>query len=203
MRNAPRWKQRIAGKSLPMEKFAVKKTERYFAQRKFLVLPAIELLYVWNMFKVLGKKWSLSDPMLKLIKDAEKCLDDGLCATAEYAADNRALVLLLKGALLSATGNYIQAEEPLKQVIALERKLKDDHYLVPYAIVELASIAFRNGDNGKALSLIDNARKNYTGYSLESRLHFQMHSLAMEVTEGRRSNDSQKAKADFDMTTHL
>lgn len=74
-RDAPQWKQRIAGKSLPMEKFVVKKTERFFAQKKKLVLPAVELLYVWNLFKILGKKRELMQNMYKIIEKALAKLD--------------------------------------------------------------------------------------------------------------------------------
>lgn len=74
-RDAPQWKQRIAGKSLPMEKFVVRKTERFFAQKKMLVLPAVELLYVWNFFKILGKKRELIQNMYKIIEKALAKLD--------------------------------------------------------------------------------------------------------------------------------
>ncbi|KAI8430828.1 hypothetical protein MSG28_000983 [Choristoneura fumiferana] len=43
--NASYYKQRIAGKSLPMEKFMIKRCSRYRAQGGRLVLPALELLY--------------------------------------------------------------------------------------------------------------------------------------------------------------
>jgi hypothetical protein len=58
-----------------MEKFVVKKTERFFAQKKMLVLPAVELLYVWNLFKVLGKKRELIQNMYKIIEKALAKLD--------------------------------------------------------------------------------------------------------------------------------
>lgn len=40
MRDVPLYKQRIAGKSLPMEKFACKRAERYFLTGT-LIIPAI------------------------------------------------------------------------------------------------------------------------------------------------------------------
>jgi hypothetical protein len=58
-----------------MEKFAVKKAERFFAQKKKLVLPALELLYVWNLFKVLGKKCELIQNVYKMTEKALAMLD--------------------------------------------------------------------------------------------------------------------------------
>ena len=74
MMQAPTFKQRIAGKSLPMEKFVIKKTERYFAQKKSLVLPIFELMYVWNLFRIVGKRQDLMLNMFKVIEEAEKKL---------------------------------------------------------------------------------------------------------------------------------
>lgn len=71
---APTHKQRIGGKSLPMEKFAIKKAERFFVQNDKLVLPALELLLVWNMFKVLGNRPELLLSLYKIIEDEETAL---------------------------------------------------------------------------------------------------------------------------------
>jgi len=76
IRDVPKYKQRIAGKSLPMEKFAVKKSQRFFSQNNRLFMPAIELLYLWNLFNVFGKRKSLCDNLYRMIdkntKDLEK-----------------------------------------------------------------------------------------------------------------------------------
>ncbi|XP_068082309.1 tetratricopeptide repeat protein 39B isoform X2 [Anabrus simplex] len=192
MRDAPQWKQRIAGKSLPMEKFTIKKTERFFSQGKTLILPAFELLYLWNLFKVLGKKFELVENVFKIIDKTLKMLESQEGKTG-YAADNKALVLLLKGASLRLMNSPLQAEECLQSVIALDKQLKEDHYLVPYAIVELALLHKDQKNLSKAGQLLEDAKKNYTGYSLESRLHFKIHAFQMElkeVADGPSSSDS-------------
>ena len=75
MRNVPNWKQRIAGKSLPMEKFAIRKSQRFLDQGCFLVLPALELIYVWNGFKTIGKSWSMIEPVYVLVENAMDLLE--------------------------------------------------------------------------------------------------------------------------------
>jgi len=72
MTQAPTFKQRIAGKSLPMEKFVIKKTERYFAQKKNLVLPVFELMYMWNLFRIIGKRQDLILNIFKRIEEEER-----------------------------------------------------------------------------------------------------------------------------------
>lgn len=74
MMQVPKYKQRIAGKSLPMEKFVIKKCDRYFAQKKYLCLPVLELMYLWNIFKTVGKRMDLLLQFYKAIEDEETYL---------------------------------------------------------------------------------------------------------------------------------
>ncbi|XP_049846348.1 tetratricopeptide repeat protein 39B-like isoform X1 [Schistocerca gregaria] len=189
MRHAPQWKQRIAGKSLPMEKFAVKKSERYFSQGKSLVLPGYELMYVWNLFKQIGKKWEMLDSVYKrvdkVLRKLESTREEG-----EYHADNKALVLLLKGTCLRLMNTPLQAEESLNIVLSLEKKIKEDLYLIPYAMVELALLYRSQNDLSRAAQLLEDAKKNYTGYSLESRLHFKIHSFQSELNTRKSSDET-------------
>ncbi|XP_012252394.2 tetratricopeptide repeat protein 39B-like isoform X2 [Athalia rosae] len=179
MSQAPTHKQRIGGKSLPMEKFAIKKTERYFAQKETLILPALELLLVWNMFKVLGNRPELLLNIYKMVEDEESSLD---LQSLEHQADSKALILLLKGTCLRHMRKPLQAEECLRKVLLFDKQVKDDTYLLPYAAVELALLARDQDKAQMAIALLEDAKKNYTGYSLESRLHFRIHSALLELT---------------------
>lgn len=42
-----------------------------------LLLPVFELLYVWNMFKVLGKKWNLVEAVFVIVDKTLKLMDSG------------------------------------------------------------------------------------------------------------------------------
>lgn len=64
--DAPMYKQRIAGKSLPMEKFVIRRCKRYVAQGNRLLLPAIEMMYLWNMFRVFKSNFSVGDKILRV-----------------------------------------------------------------------------------------------------------------------------------------
>lgn len=110
MHEVPQYKQRIAGKSLPMEKFACKRAER-FLMTGTLVIPTIELMFLWNLFKITGKRFSLADGVYKIIEKTLNLLDSSGTndPIRKYETDNRALLMLLKGACLRHMKSPLQA----------------------------------------------------------------------------------------------
>jgi len=187
-KDIPGWKQRIAGKSIPMEKFAVKKCERFFTQGNKLILPAVELLYLWNGFKVLGKQMDLVQPLLVLIEKNIMCL--GKEKDGPYYVDNLCLLFLLKGMCFRYMGRYHDSDSAFREVISYEKKVVEDNYLVPYATYELAISYWAQGNVERAASTLENAKNSYKGYALESRLHFRIHSALadLRVTKGTKFN---------------
>ncbi|XP_017781024.1 PREDICTED: tetratricopeptide repeat protein 39B-like isoform X2 [Nicrophorus vespilloides] len=180
MKDVPKYKQRIAGKSLPMEKFVIKKSERFFNQKDTLILPIIELMYVWNMFKVLKKNFKVAENILRLIENALRNLTYSVPLN-KYDNDNRAMLLLLKGACLKQMASPLQAMECFEAAISLQKEIIDDTYIVPYAIVELALLEWDADNKEKAILALEDAKRNYSGYSLESRLHFRIHTALTEL----------------------
>ena len=58
-----------------MEKFVVKKCARFFAQNERLCLPVLELMYVWNGFRIVGKNWTLIQNCYRLVERTVKDLE--------------------------------------------------------------------------------------------------------------------------------
>ncbi|XP_058887747.1 tetratricopeptide repeat protein 39B-like isoform X1 [Acipenser ruthenus] len=168
-------KQKIAGKSIPTEKFAVRKSRRYSAPKPVkLVVPALEMMYVWNGFTIVGKRADHTESLLITIEQAEVALNQET-NPSEYHPDDQCLIQMLKGLCLKHLGRLLQAELCFTQVTTSEKRIKYDHYLVPFSLYELGLLYKQQGDFQKASRFIENAKQNYKGYSMESRLHFRIH----------------------------
>uniref|UniRef100_A0A8B9HII6 Tetratricopeptide repeat protein 39B n=1 Tax=Astyanax mexicanus TaxID=7994 RepID=A0A8B9HII6_ASTMX len=168
-------KQRLAGKSIPTEKFAVRKSRRYSAEKPVkLIIPALEMMYVWNGFTIVGKRADATESLLITIEKAEEQLRTDP-NPSEFHPDDQCLVQMLKGLCLKHLGRLLQAELCFTQVLSSEKRILYDHYLVPFTLYELGLLYKQQGDFAKATRYIEDAKLNYKDYSMESRLHFRIH----------------------------
>ncbi|KAE8610161.1 hypothetical protein XENTR_v10012037 [Xenopus tropicalis] len=172
-RLVPSLKLKIAGKSLPTEKFAIRKSRRYLAQKLVpLPVPPLEMMYIWNGYAVIGKHQDLTEAMLQTLVRAEKSLE-GVTAS-EFLIDDRCVVKLLKGLCYKYLGRIPEAVESFSYIQLNEKRIKYDHYLVPNAMLELALLYLQLEKKEEALRLLENAKNNYKNYSMESRTHFRI-----------------------------
>uniref|UniRef100_A0A8K9US87 Tetratricopeptide repeat protein 39B n=1 Tax=Oncorhynchus mykiss TaxID=8022 RepID=A0A8K9US87_ONCMY len=151
-------KQRLAGKSIPTEKFAVRKSRRYNARNPVkLVVPALEMMYVWNGFTIVGKRADTTESLLITIEKTEEELRNDP-SPSEYHPDDQCLVQMLKGLCLKHLGRLLQAELCFTQVLSSERRIRFDHYLIPFTLYELGLLYKQQGDFIKATRYIENAK---------------------------------------------
>ncbi|XP_050817633.1 tetratricopeptide repeat protein 39A isoform X1 [Gopherus flavomarginatus] len=172
-RIVPSLKLKIAGKSLPTEKFAIRKSRRYLPSNPVpLPVPALEMMYIWNGYAVIGKCPDLTEGMLQTLTEAEAALERS--PATELLADDQCLVKLLKGLCLKHLGKISEAEDHFIYIHLNERKIKYDHYLIPNALLELAVLYMDHGRREEGVKLLERAKQNYKNYSMETRTHFRI-----------------------------
>ncbi|CAH8644725.1 unnamed protein product [Dicrocoelium dendriticum] len=182
--DVPKLMQRFAGRSLPLEKIALRKSKRYFAQNKRLTLPALELLYIWNGFKMIQCQL---DSVMSFLMICENKINELMQHKDQYENhyDDYCLALLLKGVCLRCRGQTFQASMCFQEIVQLKKSIKIDTYLLPFCEMELCQLSFDEGDMQQAVKHLERAF-GYRKYSLESRLHFRMHEMESKLEIYRR-----------------
>uniref|UniRef100_A0A8C7QSB4 Tetratricopeptide repeat domain 39A n=1 Tax=Oncorhynchus mykiss TaxID=8022 RepID=A0A8C7QSB4_ONCMY len=163
-------KQKIAGKSLPTEKFAIRKARRYLTENPVtLPAPPLEMMYIWNGYTVIGKHKDLTEGMLKTLDEAQAKLE-----RTEFSIDDQCLLSLLRGLCLKHLGHQEEAEHYFTLVLCNETQIKFDHYLVPNALLEHGLLCLEQGRKEEGIKLLETAKQSYKNYSMESRTHFRI-----------------------------
>ncbi|KAH0628714.1 hypothetical protein JD844_010156 [Phrynosoma platyrhinos] len=191
-RQVSSFKQKIAGKSPPTEKFAIRKARRYKTSEYVpLPVPALEMMYMWNGFTVLGKRKELLEGTLDTLTQAEKRLQEA--PASEYQVDDQCLVLLLKGLVLKHLHSSAEAEACFSAVHGSEKRIRYDHYLVPNALLELSLLYVAQGRNEEAVQLLRRAKNHYKNYSMESRTLFRIHAVLSKLKASQEENGADGA----------
>ncbi|NXC86400.1 TT39B protein, partial [Cercotrichas coryphoeus] len=144
-------KQRIAGKSIPTEKFAVRKARRYASPQPVkLILPA--LVFVLALFLFFSKRKR---------NQYTSFYREGIVLSVhhnEYYVDDVCMLQLLKGLCLKHLGRLMQAELCFSKVIQSEKQIKYDSYLVPFTLYELGLLYKQQDEREKAIRYIETAK---------------------------------------------
>ncbi|XP_072129862.1 tetratricopeptide repeat protein 39A isoform X1 [Mobula birostris] len=179
-RKVPNMKQKIAGKSLPTEKFAIRKARRYLSQNPVkLTVPALEMMYIWNGYTVIGKHQDLTEGMLETLNNAERGLDSA--PVNEYLMDDKCLMKLLKGLCLKHLDKLSEAEEYFSWIHTNQHMIRYDHYLIPNALLEHGLLCMQEGRNDEAVKFLESAKQDYNNYSMESRTHFRIQAALLKL----------------------
>uniref|UniRef100_A0A8D0KUC1 Tetratricopeptide repeat domain 39A n=1 Tax=Strix occidentalis caurina TaxID=311401 RepID=A0A8D0KUC1_STROC len=166
-------KQNVVWKSLPTEKFAIRKARRYLSSNPIpLPVPPLEMMYIWNGYAVIGKCPNLTEGMLETLIEAEEAL--ARSSATELLADDQCVIKLLKGLCLKHLGKISEAEDHFNYIYLNEKKIKYDHYLIPNALLELALLYLDQDRRQEAIKLLERAKQNYKNYSMETRTHFRI-----------------------------
>uniref|UniRef100_A0A914E5Y7 Tetratricopeptide repeat protein 39B n=1 Tax=Acrobeloides nanus TaxID=290746 RepID=A0A914E5Y7_9BILA len=169
----PNLRLRIAGKSIPVEKFCERKAQRFLRIGK-LYFSHYEFIYFWCGFSICTPIFIeniLHDIELKWRVDPSEDTND------------QCLYMFLKGVCLKALRRSEEAETCFLKILELEGLLTDYYYIAPNACFELALTRAELG-RGDEMEVLLTRALAYRGYSLETKLHFRIHG----TLEGIRRN---------------
>ncbi|KAH7333541.1 hypothetical protein B0J17DRAFT_578783 [Rhizoctonia solani] len=191
MWEVPTLRQRIAGKSIPLEKYVARKAERYIAE-KTLVAPAIELAYMLQAtYKTTEKALRKHVDTLKALHDLPLTNQDDIEMVNLLLAVHRRLLEYpssedvtspsekrRRGQIEEATDNETEIFQLLDQAKESGGKLQQEHWVAYFAHYELGRYYEERGEyiearksfavtsSGSSLEGSHNARRGK--YSLQA-----------------------------------
>lgn len=202
MNLVPTLRIRYAGKTVPPEKFSIIRAQQYNSgERNIVLLPALELYYMWNMFSHCTDYPETHLPFLDLVNEKlniiqNKSIDNDVDVDENntYGPDEECLLLLIKGVILRTLGNPLDSINYFKKILNLTDYIVRDHYLPPHAAFELGFSHMQAGNISDAKYWLEKARNDYTGFLIESMVHLKVHAALVSIKRFQESGESDHIK---------
>eukprot|EP00158_Paraphelidium_tribonemae_P003638 Partr_v1_DN26267_c0_g1_i1_m48235 putative tetratricopeptide repeat domain len=193
LKEVPTCVQKIAGRSIPIEKFAARKSRKYFMQDRRLFFPVFEMMMFWNGYlymspvmlqgvisileKSLANLQSQIKPSTQSNVSNKSVKSDDAEDDFPYANfyDDYCLNLLILAICLREMKKYEESESMFVKLIQFDGLIKLDHYIAPCARFEFGRLRARQSRYSDARELYESARRDFKKFSLESQLHFRVH----------------------------
>jgi len=156
--------RKVSGSLIPMDEYVLRKAKRYAAgDAATLVLPDLEIFYLWNGFNCLPEA------------TAHRFLERVLAWQQENPSptpEAGALVSLLLAALYVRLNRVPEAEPLFESVIKLESATKSEAWIVPYAKFDHALVLHNvEGGTKRVKEIITAVLDHSRDHDLQDRLH--------------------------------
>ncbi|KAI8582769.1 hypothetical protein K450DRAFT_170515 [Umbelopsis ramanniana AG] len=188
MKSIPKLTKKIAGKSIPIEKYVARKSRKFTAQNNRLLLPSLEILSLLVGLDILPK--DLQQYHLNRIEDALKNID----VTEAQDSDDYCLANWLQACCARRCDQVELAQKSLAAVFEHQNNIALDHFIPYYSHYEAARQAIADSEWVKAkeeLNFIIHAHDRGYGigkgagakskYSMENILLLKCHSCLHEI----------------------
>ncbi|KAI9313865.1 hypothetical protein BX666DRAFT_1863517 [Dichotomocladium elegans] len=212
MKKVPGFRQKIAGKSIPLEKFVARKASKFLDQGGSLMFPDLEVLNAFGACEYTPTH---------LLRANIQRIDDELERSNSKSADDICLGNYLRALMLRLLYIRSNAEneraklrddhhQSLNIVFTQAKNVLLDHYVYYFAQYEGARMFILEGDYDAAESCINvilkaSEKGNYnigagpkakSKYSLENSLLFKCHSCQSELQTLRSAEKSRRSNHD-------
>ncbi|KAJ7388396.1 Tetratricopeptide repeat protein 39B [Desmophyllum pertusum] len=148
----------------------------------------MELILVWNGFKVLHRTPDLVEPMLKLVQKSLVELE-GTKDENENYMDDWCLGKLLQGMCYRCVNKPKEAMESLLNAVNRSKDLVHDFYLAPYACAEVGFLHLEEGDLDQAKEFLNKARIHSALQEIKHRRKQAKEASKLEKQLAKRSKN--------------
>ncbi|UJR09724.1 hypothetical protein I4U23_013953 [Adineta vaga] len=178
-KRVPELKIRLAGKSIPLEKYAIRQCDHFLAQQ-WLFLPALEFIYLLNGFYVLAHD---RQKLIETLDTVDNALDDleRHHRNDQFYSDSYGSGLLLRGVLLHFLYRYDEAHQAFDEIIEMAKAFDEKSFLAPNATLEKGLIYINLKQKQKANEYLQKSLNDYKDYQLESRLQFRINAAMQTI----------------------
>jgi hypothetical protein len=173
--DVPRVKRHFGGKKAFHEKIVIEKAAVYLDHPEKMVLPHLDLMYLWNLFV----QASLDAPALKKIKHL---IEEELShVSQDKDVDLFCYLTFMRGCVYAVSRYDAIAVDCFLHVIASQEFIIRDTHLVPQACFEMGMLYRRAGDVEESKKWFQKTKK-FSDYLTESMISFRME-CAMQSLE--------------------
>ncbi|KAI1296597.1 Tetratricopeptide repeat protein 39B [Halotydeus destructor] len=191
----PQLRHRIAGKTVHLEKFVELRSYLFFRENETMLMPILDMFYLWNIFPMVQKSPELLQPFLDDINGYLKIYtSDTTDQRHRYY-----YLIFMKGVILRYSGSMDEAVQCFREVIACESDIQEYTHLPPHAALELG-LVYRKLDNyDEARQWLNKAIYEYSNYMNATTVHIRAHTaLTIMNTQGQPQGNIEDAYANFE-----
>lgn len=231
MKKIPSLRVRLAGKTIPAEKFAIVRSAKFLQENNRLTIPALEYFYIWNNFVYIRNCNSELERMLERVEleleHIQSCNSNisnnyndnhsSILSTAQdherpqvtansnkettIRHDDSYLMLLIKAMCLKQLRRYVEAERVFNEIIESTDSIQEDTFIVPHAAMEFALMKLKMRQFVDAQRIIKMIRNNHSGYLHEGIVHFKLHAASRVIREQLDAISGSTHSIDLDVNT--
>jgi len=171
LKKIPKLKRKLGGKKAFHEKIVLDRSKKFHDNVQNLLLPHLELIYIWNIFHMMAKQPKLLYPMLD---DVEDKLNKHTKTTDSGNLDQYCYLTFMKGVIKRHLNQKDEAIQLFEEVINCKKRIKDEIHLLPQSYFELGMIHRGLNNPSEAKRLLKKARDDYSNYLSECMINFRV-----------------------------
>lgn len=172
MTKVPGLRHRIAGKTVHLEKFVELRSYLYFNENESMLLPILDMFYLWNIFPMIQRNSSLIEPFLGDVEEFLKIYNPD---SPDDQRHRYYYLMFYKGVCLRYMGRIPEAIECFREIISCENDIREYTHLPPHACLELGLAYKKLQDLDEAKFWLNKSINEYTTYMNATTVHIRAH----------------------------